>query len=95
VGAVNERSVEVGRGAGMGARSCVVEGARFADEGWPAGLVPRGRGETRGASGRGHGVWWTPTLCPYRVVKIIQKKKKRVPEFRVPVSDPNIRVFTG
>jgi hypothetical protein len=25
----------------------------------------------------------------------MQKKKKRVPEFRVPVSDPNIRVFTG
>jgi hypothetical protein len=47
VGAVNERSVEVGRGAGMGAGSCVVEGARFAGEGWPTGLVPRGRGETR------------------------------------------------
>jgi hypothetical protein len=25
----------------------------------------------------------------------MQKKKKRVPKFRVPVSDPNIRVFTG
>jgi hypothetical protein len=25
----------------------------------------------------------------------MEKKKKRVPEFRVPVSDPNIRVFTG
>jgi hypothetical protein len=47
MGAVNERSVEVGRGVGMGAGSCVVEGVRFADEGWPAGLVPRGRGETR------------------------------------------------
>ena len=43
--------------------------ARASRLGWfRAGAGRRGKGG--GASGQGHGVWWTPTLRPYRVVEI-------------------------